>query len=176
MTEPMPPKRSTPPSGGGGAMSEKLWGLPTWGWVAIAAAGGVVMLLWLQNRKKGDSAPQQTLTTPSADSADVQDLQSQLATIEAQIRDLQGGGSTPAPGDDGSGTTPPVPATDDGSVVGGRNVQGYFEAWNRHDPTLHLTWAKFIALNPGALTNVNTFGNKTGADDAFIRDAKYRLK
>jgi hypothetical protein len=69
-----------------------------------------------------------------------------------------------------------ITSVDDGTVVGGRNVQGYFEAWNRHNPSLHLTWQKFVQLNPGVAKNIDTFGNSSGADDAFIGNAKYRLQ
>jgi hypothetical protein len=83
--------------------------------------------------------------------------------------------TTPPPTTTPPATTPPI---DDGSVQGGRNVQGYFEAWNRHDPTLKLTWQRFLALNGTAkvLSNIQTWHNTNGADDAFIHDEKYRIR
>jgi len=66
--------------------------LPAWGWLGMAAAIGFV---WFYSRRKTsteDTPPvTNTVTTPGADSADVQ---GQLATLYTQIRDLQGGQST----------------------------------------------------------------------------------
>lgn len=80
------------PSGAGASnpLTQKLGPLPAWGWVAIAGAIGFV---WFYARKKSTPAEvpvTNTVTTPSADSADVT---GQLATLGAQIRDLQGSGS-----------------------------------------------------------------------------------
>ncbi len=179
----MPPGQpSRPPTtkdSGGTGLNAKLFGLPTWGWVALAGAGGVALLLWLQNRKNAAPAPVQTMDTSNAGDSQIQDLQAELATVESQIRDVQGMPSTPGPagptGPAGPPGTVPV-APDDGTVIGGRNVQGYFAAWNAHDPTLHLTWRNFIAMNPQALANIETFHNTNGSDDAFIHNAKYRLR
>lgn len=85
----------------GGGLTSKVGPLPVWGWVALAAAGGIAVLLWLQSRKKA-AAPGDTSTAAtgsvSPSTADVANLQDQLATVVSQIRDLQGGNSQPAPG------------------------------------------------------------------------------
>jgi hypothetical protein len=81
----------------GGTLGKKLWGLPTWGWIAIAAAGGIAAVVYLQYRKKGAAASTASDTSTSADSTggtngsyDSDYDQELLATI----RDLQGSTST----------------------------------------------------------------------------------
>lgn len=85
-----PPER--PDTGSG--LGEKIGPLPAWGWIALAAAGAVGVLLWLQRRNAASSS---TTTTPSVapSTADVANLQDQLATVNSQIRNLQGANSTP---------------------------------------------------------------------------------
>jgi hypothetical protein len=93
MTDPTP---STKESSGGG-LTSKIGPLPMWGWVAIAAAGGIAALLWMQHRKPA-AQPTNTTEVQGPDSATVANLQDQLGTVLGQIRDLQGGSSKPAPG------------------------------------------------------------------------------
>lgn len=84
------PRQETPPRSG------RIGGLPTWGWVAIAAAGGVVVLLWLRSRKT--AAP----TTPTTDTSG-NDIASELSVLQTEIQNLQGMGSLP--------TSPPPAGT-----------------------------------------------------------------
>lgn len=87
---------AVPPRPGGGGLNAKLWGLPTWGWIAIAAAGGIGLFVWLQSRKKNSTSD---TSNPSNDQQggsgqyDSDEVQSLLA----QIRDYQGQLSTPDP-------------------------------------------------------------------------------
>jgi hypothetical protein len=69
-----------------------------------------------------------------------------------------------------------ITTVDDGSVLAGRNVQGYFTAWNAHDPNLHLTWTKFKQLNPDYAKYINTYGNASGSDDSFNANHKFKIR
>lgn len=91
----------------GGGLTQKVGPLPAWGWIAIAAAGGVGLLLWLQSRKASAAAASQqqpSVDVQGADAATVANLQDQLATVVSQIRDLQGGNSSSSPSTPDSGT------------------------------------------------------------------------
>lgn len=86
--------------GGGGSTgfspSMKIAGLPAWGWVGIAAAAGFV---WFYARRSSSDQEQQPVTnTVTVPGADATDIQGQLATLNAQIRDLQGSGSSTSGG------------------------------------------------------------------------------
>jgi hypothetical protein len=95
VTQP-PPRPQTPPQQGNG-FQQKLGPLPVWAWIALAAAGGVVLLLWTQSRKSNSS---DTATSP-VDTATLGDNTGALETLASQIRDLQGANSQP--------TTPGIP-------------------------------------------------------------------
>ena len=95
---PTPSRAVTPASTGGkGFLTQKMAGLPTWGWLAIAGAAGVVAFLWIQRSRKatdtsGDTADSNSDTSTNAGySSDVDQ------SLLAQIRDLQGQGSTTTP-------------------------------------------------------------------------------
>lgn len=98
-----PPETS--PRQGGSGLSAKIGPLPTWAWIGVAAVGGIVVILWLRSRSNTQQA-----ATPGSDvspsTADVANLQDQLATVESQIRNLQGGNSTPIDTGNGNGPTP----------------------------------------------------------------------
>jgi len=93
MTQPPTLERRPQPEGEG--LSKKVAGLPTWGWIGIAAAGGVILLLWLQSRKSQAAPSTQDSSVPSTDQTGA------IETLASQIRDLQGAGSQP--------TTPGIP-------------------------------------------------------------------
>lgn len=104
----MPPPNM---GGGGGVLSKKLWGLPTWGWIALAAAAGIGGYVWLQSRKSKTDASS-TDTDPNAQDTDSgasvgasSDLDQSLL---AQIRDLQGANSTATPTTPTATTLPAV--------------------------------------------------------------------
>jgi len=88
MTQPSTMERR--PEVGGEGFNRKVAGLPTWGWIGIAGAAAVVLLLWLQNR--GSSQQQSTQDTTGTTSVDQTGA---LETLTAQIRDLQGANSQP---------------------------------------------------------------------------------
>jgi hypothetical protein len=69
---------------------KKTAGLPMWGWVALAAAGGIAALVWFQRPKAPAAATPPTLAVDTTDSSSDQN-----AALLAQIRDLQGATSTP---------------------------------------------------------------------------------
>lgn len=98
-----------PPNVGGGGLSKKIAGLPTWGWIAIAAAGGIGLYVWLQSRKS--AAPTGDTLDNSNGSSDPNGIGAYASDTDqallAQIRDLQGAQST-ATGDDTSSTPSPV--------------------------------------------------------------------
>lgn len=84
----------------GGGLTQKVGPLPTWGWIALAAAGGIGVLLWMQNRRKNAAAVAGTapaVDVQGADAATVANLQDQLATVMSQIRDTQAIPLTPGP-------------------------------------------------------------------------------
>ena len=82
-----------PPEPQGGGLNQRIGGLPTWGWLAIAGAAGVVILLWLQHRNSAASSTQDTSgTTANVPSVDQTGA---LETLASQIRDLQGAQSQP---------------------------------------------------------------------------------
>lgn len=84
-------------------MGGRIFGLPMWAWLAVAAAGGIVFFVW---RGKG-SGQQQAQQTPIQVVPD--DDISQDESILAILRNLQGPPSTPAP-------TPTPTPTGGGSV------------------------------------------------------------
>jgi hypothetical protein len=160
--------------------------------IGLAAAGGVGLFVWLRRGKSDNTGPASSAgSTGAAGAAGVPSFDSSATDLAGYLGDFSAGLNTqltqwlqqaqgtlnPPPE---STPSPPVhsgPAITpiSGSVSGGRNVQGYFKAWNAHDPSLHLTWQKFLQLNPGVAKNINTWGNSSGADDAFIGNATYRL-
>src|SRR5258706_10255876 len=108
MAEPLPPNTGGDGGGGGGFFTRKVAGLPTWGWLGITAAVGIVGLLWLQNRKKAAAAA--TAATDTSTTAPQVFDSSGLATgqyesLLALLRDLQGQPSESLPGPAG----PPGP-------------------------------------------------------------------
>lgn len=150
----------------GNAFTAKVGPLPAWGWIAIAAAGGIGVLLWLQNRR-GKQQPTNTTDVQGVDSATLNNFEDALATIEAQIRDLQGAGSQPTPGGGGGltpgGPTPPpvTPPSNDQPppshrpightlVIDGKNLQ---ELLNFYGMTAEQLWT----LNPGLQGSVRWY-------------------
>lgn len=88
------PTGAPPRVGGGGSfLSQKVAGLPTWGWLAIAGAAGVVAFLWIQRSRKATDTTGTTdsNSTDSGSSDYSSDVNQELL---AQIRDLQGAPST----------------------------------------------------------------------------------
>jgi len=89
----------------GGGLKAKMLGLPAWGWIAIAAAAGIGIALYLQSRRNSAStggAVDPSVTADSgSDNADVQN------EILKQVQDLQGAASTPTTGT--ATTTLPAP-------------------------------------------------------------------
>lgn len=85
----------------GGGLTSKVGPLPVWGWVALAAAGGIAVLLWLQNRRTAAAAAgagtNATTQVQGADAAQVANIQNQLSTVLSQIRDVQAMPLTPGP-------------------------------------------------------------------------------
>lgn len=81
-------------SSGGFSPSMRIGGIPAWGWLAGAA---VVAGIWFYSRKKADETAPPTTNTVTVPGVDATDVQGQLATLNAQIRDLQGTGSVPTP-------------------------------------------------------------------------------
>lgn len=134
--------------GGGFSLSQKYIGLPAWAWLGLAFGAG---LIWFYARKSktSDAAPPvtNTVTVPGADS---QDVAGQLATINAQIRDLQGAGSTAGSGT-GSSAAPsymlPPPGVSSGPhntgpLPSGASLEGLASTyWG--DPTLS-SWLYWV--------------------------------
>jgi LysM repeat protein len=90
----------------GSGLTKKMVGLPMWGWIALAAAGGVVALVWMQNHKSKttDSSIQTPVDqNPEGLSTD------QYESLLALLRDIQGQPSTPLPTPSPGPAGPPGP-------------------------------------------------------------------
>jgi cytoskeletal protein RodZ len=147
MTQP-----DTRPQSSGLDLSAKMGPLPVWGWIALAAAGGVGVLLWLQSRKNAAAAGTTGTTTEvqGADAATVANLQDQLATVEAQIRDTQGSGSTAQP------TAPNSNLPSNTHVLAGWSVYKFLNDLNTGLPAnIKVTYQDLLAANPGLANSIN---------------------
>lgn len=82
--------------GQGSSLRQREGGLPRWGWIGLAAAVGVVGLVWYQSRKASQATASQTPTDISAQGLDTGQYESLLALL----RDIQGNASQPT----GTGT------------------------------------------------------------------------
>lgn len=130
---PMPP-----PSTGGGALSRKVLGLPTWGWIAVAAAGGVVAYVWLQSRKKNAASTDSGATLDTSNgSSDPNGIGAYASDTDqallAQIRDLQGQVSTPVDGTTGTdpdSSNPVTPAKVTGLRASSVRTNQIWLTWN----------------------------------------------
>ena len=134
-----------PPRESGGGLSTKVGPLPGWAWIGIAAVAGIGVILWLRSRGSATSAAPGSTVSP--DTATVGNLQDQLATIAAQMRDLQGGSTTP--------TTNTQP-TRTVIITGGQSLQDFLSQYS-------VSLQDFLALNPDIAkylrtTNASGFG------------------
>lgn len=78
---------------GSTSLRQREAGLPRWGWITLAAAGGVLGLVWYQSHRAAQAtAGQQTVDT-TAQGLDTGQYESLLAIL----RDLQGQPSQPTP-------------------------------------------------------------------------------
>lgn len=159
MTQPPEP---TPREGGSGSgLTGKIGPLPAWAWLGIAVVGGVVAILWLRNRNaaaaSGSSTTDTGTTGVSPDVASVANLQDQLATVESQIRDIQGGTSTPpAPGTDTVPTTTAV-------ITEGQGLNTFLAKY-------HITLDQLLQYNPDVqqyLKTTNAGGYGPGGPDSL---------
>ncbi len=94
-------EEAPPASGGGASLSKKMGPMPMWAWIAGSTLGGVVFLLWWQNRSSGqesETAPgtPNNFYVPGQDQNEIDEGRYQA--LLAMIRDLQGKPST-EPGD-----------------------------------------------------------------------------
>lgn len=157
MTQPPEP---TPREGRGSGLSEKVGPLPTWAWIGVAVVGGIVVILWLRSRNaaaSGSSTVDTGTTGVSPDVASVANLQDQLATVEGQIRDIQGGTSTPAaPGTDTVPTTTAV-------ITEGQGLNTFLAKY-------HITLDQLLQYNPDVgqyLKTTNASGYGPGGPDSL---------
>jgi hypothetical protein len=121
------PRPQSAPAGGGGALTRKLGPLPVWGWLAIIGVGGGALWYFIKSRES--SSASSAGSNPAAvggECADASgnsvpcdqvDYGGQIATLQAEIEALQGGGSGTSTGTTPvTGTTPnqptPGPVTD----------------------------------------------------------------
>jgi len=79
---------------GGNFLTKKMFGLPTWGWVGIAAAAGVVGFTWWKSHKAATAAATTTPTTTADTSLNQGLATEQYESILALLRDIQGQNST----------------------------------------------------------------------------------
>ncbi len=158
------------PGGGGGFTSDmgrKIGPLPMWAWLGGSIVVGAVALLWMQNRRKGDS----TATEPdtpnnfyipgrSQDEID----EGRYQALLAMIRDLQGKPSTPPNGD-----PDPDPDPDPGTgapllpaPTGFRVIQAWRES-------LMLGWNKVEGNNGYVINEISA--NRYPTDMRLPKDA-----
>lgn len=137
--------------GGGGFLSRRTAGIPGWGWVALAVAGGVVALLWLQSRKT--AAPATTPAPAGTDTTGIADDQYQQ--LLAQLRDLQGAPSTP--------TTPATPTYSN-------NSEWYQAAinWYRTAPNAKFGVVKMLTATNNWLTGQPVWSDELGEIQKMI--------
>lgn len=79
---------------GGTGLSRKIAGLPAWGWIAVAAAAGIVGYVWLQSRKNDNTTQPTDNGTGGEPGVSTQYASDVDQELLAQIRDLQGQNST----------------------------------------------------------------------------------
>lgn len=148
------PPESPPRERGGSGLTAKVGPLPTWGWIALAAAGGIVAILWLRSRGANQPSTSDT-SSVSPDSATIGNLQDQLAVIASQIRDVQGGTSTPVT------TTQP---TQTAVITEGQGLNAFLQKY-------HITLDQLLALNPDIgqyLKTTNASGYGPGGPDSLV--------
>ena len=167
MTQP----ETQPRDSGSLGLTQKMGPLPVWGWIALAAAGGIGVLVWLQHRKSAaadTTGTNSTVAVQGADAATVANLQDQLGVVLSQIRDLQGGPSTPT-----GPTTVPLNSNQvqTSQVKAGWSVYQYLSDLNdqfqQQGNTLRVTYSQLLALNPGLANNIN---NADPAKPTFKQD------
>lgn len=152
---------------GGGGLQAKYAGLPLWGWIGLAAAGGIGVAMWMRSRKPAavTTAPAQQTTVDAAGlSTD------QYESLLALLRDVQGSASRPMtpgppgpggpPGGPGPGGPPGPPGTPDTSLL--PPPSGFHDEGPQWTHSLVYRWDAV----PGAARYVLSDGNQewtTGA-------------
>lgn len=154
MTQP-----ETQPRQGGDGLSAKVGPLPAWGWIVLAAVGGIGLIVLLRSRNATQSTTAPSSVSP--DTATTANLQDQLAVVASQIRDLQGGNSTPPPNNPPSGTTQP---TQTAVITEGQGLNAFLQRY-------HITLDQLLALNPDVgqyLRTTNRSGYGPGGPDSLV--------
>lgn len=149
-----------PPPSASGGFNAKMMGLPTWAWIALAAAGGIVFFIWKNKQSASASDGSNAVNVNGVDAET-------LNTIESQIRDIQGAlsidpttaGQTPVVGD----PTTQVPGGDKGEAhptqpaPGSKRGYGWHKVSKGEGPSgiakqYGISTAEFYGFNgPGAL-------------------------
>lgn len=93
-----------PRPAGGTGFAKKVGPLPVWGWVGLAALGGLGYLWWRSHHKAAASTAS-TATTTSTGATTSTDYAGEISTLQAEIQQLQGATSTPATTTTTQGTT-----------------------------------------------------------------------
>lgn len=121
------------PSSGGNAMTAKMMGLPTWAWLALAAAGAITIVVWRQSRNKAVTTDTTAPTDTNSDGLSLDQYESLLAqnqNILGILDDLQGAPST-TPGDPGPPTTGPATTPTGGTkqepAAGSKRGYGWYK-------------------------------------------------
>lgn len=112
----------------GGTFSRRVGGLPVWGWVAIAVAGGVVIFMWLQHKNNSSSGAASAQTATNMTGADNGLATDQYESLLALLRDVQGEASVHVPGPPGpagaAGTPGPTGPAGPSGTPGAPGPQG----------------------------------------------------
>lgn len=151
---------TVPDDPGGGTLQKKVGGLPQWAWLAIAAAGAVVVMVWRQSSSKTTDQSTGSVVPTSAEDTGLST--SQYETLLTMLRDIQGQPSTPVTNTttqttdtttNTSNTTPPVwtPESSGHSQIQSGNRGNLVKEWQ--------TALKNSGFNPGPLDGI--FGPKT---------------
>ena len=119
------PARETP--GGGNVLTRKVGPLPTWAWLGIIGIGGAAVWYFYKSRQASAAASSGTATQTgnctdtngNSVPCDQVDYGGQIATLQTEIQDLQGGeageGTTTGTGTGTVMTFPPRPPDQPGS-------------------------------------------------------------
>lgn len=84
-------------SGAGAGFSRKIGPLPVWGWVTLAAAGGVGYLWWRKRHGAASGSTASTATTTATSVSTTAGVNADAASVlQSEIEQLQGAQSTDA--------------------------------------------------------------------------------
>ena len=166
MSEAAPERRAPPAAPAapkGNVFTRKYGPLPGWGWMLLAAAG-VGGYLWWRNHQSASASASTTAgtTTDTSGTTDTTDYADQIATLQAEIAQLQGAASTTTTGagttttgtgsGSGTGTGPASPPkkTGPGSIEYVRHVSDGTQNLNQIAKAANTSVPGIVATSQGS--------------------------